>query len=118
MTIITDTVRDLYKSCNIRSNHASSDYFTLIRKLVEKREIEGEVWQRYIDQVYRLVMDEITGNTGQPREVVKFGTSGWRGVLGKDLFVRSVSFVTAAIVELYQGVDEQQELAPSLGFQP
>ena len=115
MTIITDTVRDLYKSCNIRSNHASSDYFTLIRKLVEKREIEGEVWQRYIDQVYRLVMDEITGNTGQPREVVKFGTSGWRGVLGKDLFVRSVSFVTAAIVELYQGVDEQQELAPFLG---
>ncbi len=115
MTTIADTVRDLYQSCNIGNNHAGSDYFTLIRKLVEKRKNEGEVWQRYIDQVYLLVMDEIIGNTGQPREVVKFGTSGWRGILGKDLFVRSVSFVTAAIVELYQAVDVEQNLAPFLG---
>ncbi|MCX5871498.1 MAG: phosphoglucomutase [Deltaproteobacteria bacterium] len=115
MTTITDTVRDLYKSCNIGNSHASSDYFMLIRKLVEKRKNEGEVWQRYIDQVYLLVMDEIVGNTGQPRELVTFGTSGWRGILGKDLFVRSVSFVTAAIVDLYQVVDEERDLAPFLG---
>jgi phosphomannomutase len=87
----------------------------LIRKLVGKRKNEGEVWQRYIDQVYLLVMDEIVGNTGQPRELVTFGTSGWRGILGKDLFVRSVSFVTAAIVDLYQVVDEERDLAPFLG---
>lgn len=115
MTTIAETVRNLYQSCNIGNNHASSDYFTLIRKLVEKRVNEGEVWQRYIDQVYLLVMDEIVGNTGQPREVVKFGTSGWRGTLGKDLFVRSVSFVTAAIVELYQAVESEPELGPFLG---
>jgi len=115
MMTIADEVRELYKSCKIGNDHAGSDYFTLIRNLVEKRKNEGEVWQRYIDQVYLLVMDEIVGNTGQPREVVKFGTSGWRGILGKDLFVRSVSFVTAAIVELYQAVDEQPELAPFLG---
>ena len=115
MSIITDTVRDLYKSCNIGNSHASSDYFMLIRKLVEKKKNEGEVWQRYLDQVYLLVMDEIVGNTGQPRELVTFGTSGWRGILGKDLFVRSVSFVTAAIVDLYQVVDEEQDLAPFLG---
>ncbi|MDP3695863.1 MAG: phosphoglucomutase, partial [Desulfocapsaceae bacterium] len=113
--MIADEVRGLYKSCKIGNDHAGSDYFTLIRKIVEKRKNEGEVWQRYIDQVYLLVMDEIVGNTGQPREVVKFGTSGWRGILGKDLFVRSVSVVTAAIVELYQAVDEQTELAPFLG---
>ncbi len=115
MTTITDTVRELYRSCSIGNNHSSSDYFMLIRKLVEKRKDEGEVWQRYIDQVYLLVGDEIITNMGRPRELVTFGTSGWRGILGKDLFVRSVSFVTAAIVELYQVLNEEQELAPFLG---
>ena len=115
MTTIAETVRDLYKSCKIGQDHAGSDYFALIRKLVEKRRDEGEVWQRYIDQIYQLVMGEIVENTGRPREVVKFGTSGWRGTLGKDLFVRSVSFVTAAIIEMYQAVDNQPELAPFLG---
>jgi phosphomannomutase len=115
MTKIAETVRELYKSCNIGSDHSGSDYFTLIRNLVEKRKHEGEVWQRYIDQVYLLVMDEIITNLGRPRELVTFGTSGWRGILGKDLFVRSVSFVTAAISELYQVLDEEQELIPFLG---
>ncbi|MBU0664442.1 MAG: phosphoglucomutase [Proteobacteria bacterium] len=115
MTTIAETVRALYKSCKIKSDHSGSDYFTLIRKLVVKREKEGEAWQRYIDQVYLLVMDEIITNMERPRELVTFGTSGWRGVLGKDLFVRSVSFVTAAIVELYQVLDEEQKLAPFLG---
>jgi len=110
-----ETVRDLYTSCKIGPEHANSDYFALIRKLVEKRKDEGEPWQKYIDQVYQLVMAEIVENTARPRELVKFGTSGWRGTLGKDLFVRSVSFVTAAIVEMYQVVDEQPELAPFLG---
>jgi len=115
MTTIAETVRDLYKSCKIGQDHAGSDYFALIRKLVDKRKDEGEVWQKYIDQIYQLVMGEIVENTGRPREVVKFGTSGWRGILGKDLFVRSVSFVAAAIVEMYQAVDKQPELAPFLG---
>ncbi|MDD3813725.1 MAG: phosphoglucomutase [Desulfocapsaceae bacterium] len=115
MMTVADTVRELYKSCNIGNDHSGSDYFALIHRLVEKREKEGEVWQRYIDQVYLLLMDEIITNLGRPRELVTFGTSGWRGVLGKDLFVRSVSFVTAAIVELYQVLDEEQELAPFLG---
>ncbi|MBW6520238.1 MAG: phosphoglucomutase [Desulfoarculaceae bacterium] len=112
---ITDTVRDLYKSCNIGNDHSSSDYFTLIHKLVEKRRDEGEAWQKYLDQVYLLVMDEIVTNRDRPRDQITFGTSGWRGVLGKDLCVRSVSFVTAAIVELYQALDKEQELASFLG---
>ncbi|KAF0188981.1 MAG: hypothetical protein FD168_1200 [Desulfobulbaceae bacterium] len=115
MSLITETVRDLYKSCNIGPDHANSDYFALIQKLVAKRKNEGGTWQRYIDQVYQLVLAEIVTNTGQPQEVVNFGTSGWRGMLGKDLFVRSVSFVTTAIVQMYQVLDKQQELAPFLG---
>ncbi len=112
---ISETVRELYKNCHIGSHHAESDYFALIRQLVEKRRVEGEVWQKYIDQIYLLVMDEIVGNTAPPTEPVKFGTSGWRGTLGKDLSVRSVAFVTAAIVELYQELDGHPELAPFLG---
>ena len=115
MTKIADTVRELYKSCNIGHDHASSDYFMLIRKLVEKRKNEGEAWQKYIDQVYILVMDEMVTTMARPRDQVTFGTSGWRGILGKDLSVRSVSFVTAAIIELYQVLDEEQGLASFLG---
>jgi len=115
MTSIAETVRDLYKSCNIGADHNNSDYFSLIQKLVEKRKNEGEVWQKYIDQVYQLVLAEIVTNAGQPRDVVTFGTSGWRGTLGKDLFVRSVSFVTTVIVQMYQVLDKQQELTPFLG---
>lgn len=115
MTTTAQIVRELYRSSGIGPDHATSDYFGLIRKLVEKRRQEGEAWQRYIDQVYELVLGEIVANTGRPREPVKFGTSGWRGILGKDLFVHSVSFVTAAIVEMYQAVDGQKELAPYLG---
>lgn len=115
MTTIAQTVRDLFKSSGIGQDHANSDYFALIRKLVEKRKEEGEAWQKYIDQVYELVMSEIISNPGQPRDLVKFGTSGWRGTLGKDLFVRSVAFVTAAIVEMYQSVDNHQDLVPFLG---
>ena len=78
MTKIAETVRELYKSCNIGSDHSGSDYFTLIRNLVEKRKHEGEVWQRYIDQVYLLVMDEIITNLGRPRELVTFGICSFK----------------------------------------
>jgi len=112
---ISATVQELYKMCHIGSHHADSDYFSLIRRLVEKKRDEGAVWQKYIDQVYQLVMDEILHNSAQPTEPVQFGTSGWRGILGKDLSVSSVSLVTAAIVELYQSLDLDSSLAPFLG---
>ncbi|MEN8190912.1 MAG: phosphoglucomutase [Thermodesulfobacteriota bacterium] len=109
------TIQELYKSCGISEDHAASDYFLLISRLVEKRNREGEQWQKYIDQVYMLVMDEMTTNSGVPQTKVKFGTSGWRGTLGKDLFVRSVTSVTAAIIRLYERLADEPELAPFLG---
>ncbi len=60
-------------------------------------------------------MDEIICNENPPQTVVKFGTSGWRGMIGKDLTVRSVSFVTAAILDLYFAVEAEPELAGFLG---
>ncbi len=107
--------KELYRKCNIGREHSACDYFALIRELVSLRKAEGKQWQRYIDQVYGLIMDEIICNAGTPVAVVKFGTSGWRGIIGKDLFVRSVSYVTAAIVELYIAVDKEPEFTGFLG---
>ncbi len=106
-----DKVKELYRKCNIGREHSACDYFSLVKELVALRNMEGLHWQRYIDQVYGLIMDEIICNDNTPVTAVKFGTSGWRGIIGKDFFVRSVSWVTAAIVELYVAVDEETELA-------
>lgn len=110
-----EKIKELYRQCNIGKVHAESDYFALIRELVRLRNDEGLQWQQYIDQVYGLIMDEIICNENPPVTPVKFGTSGWRGMIGKDLFVRSVSFVTAAILDLYLAVDNEPELSPFLG---
>ncbi len=111
----SEKIRELYKKCNIGPEHSQSDYFALIRELVQLRNDEGDSWQKAIDQTYSLIMDEIICNENPPETVVKFGTSGWRGMIGKDLSVRSVSFVTAAILELYLAVDTETELAEFLG---
>ena len=98
-----------------KDEHCKNDYFSTIKELVERRKQDGPVWQEHIDAVYAKVMDEILTNTGSTHTTVKFGTSGWRGLLGKDIFVRSISFVTAAIIELYTAVDHETDLAPLLG---
>lgn len=108
-------IKELYGKCNIGREHAKSDYFALVRELVKLRNEEGLQWQQSIDQVYALIMDEIICNEDAPVAAVKFGTSGWRGMIGKDLFVRSVSFVTAAILDLYLALDEEPELGQFLG---
>ena len=88
----------------IADNHRESDYFAAIRQLVAGRGraaagAERAAWQGAIDRVYTLVRDEILTNSDRPRKAIAFGTSGWRGTLGKDLFVRSVATVTAAMRE-------------------
>jgi phosphomannomutase len=98
-----------------KGEHSANDYFQMINQLVQKRNKEGMDWQQHIDAVYAMVLDEILTNGGRPQTTVNFGTSGWRGHLGKDIFVRSVSFVTAAIVELYAAVDNEPDLVPFLG---
>ena len=106
---------DAHQKYVVKDNHAESDYFGLVKKLVGQREQGDKTIQSRIDKVYDLIMDEIVTNARNPVQTVKFGTSGWRGILGKDLNVRSVSFVTAAIVDLYMSVDKEPELAVFLG---
>ena len=61
------------------------------------------------------VRQEIQENNRKPTQLIAFGTSGWRGKLGKDIFCHSVALVTTAIVQMYQAVDSEPELAVLLG---
>lgn len=102
-------------------NHAGSDYFTLLRTLVAEREKnpgasrERQIWQREIDRVYALLEEEIRTNAHPPSQPVKFGTSGWRGLLGKELCVSSVARVAQAIAEQYREAAGDPELRAALG---
>ncbi|MDX1776873.1 MAG: phosphoglucomutase, partial [Desulfobulbales bacterium] len=102
-------------------DHSSSDYFGLIRELVRRRNdyergtSDYGAWQNAVDRIYELIRDEILTNEGKPETPVKFGTSGWRGILGKDLFVKSVRQVTQAIIQVFREVEDNRELAGKLG---
>jgi phosphomannomutase len=105
----------------IADDHKNSDYFALLRKLVEGRNNsttreDRHFWQDAIDQAYTLLDNEIRTNEDKPLNPVKFGTSGWRGLIGKDLFVKSVVQVTMAICELYDD-NAPAELHQALGVE-
>ncbi|MEW6595176.1 MAG: phosphoglucomutase [Thermodesulfobacteriota bacterium] len=103
------------------ADHDRSDYLGLLRELVARRNespagsAESLAWQREIDATYALLHDEIATRATAPRTPVSFGTSGWRGYLGKDFFGRSVRQVTLAIVTMYQELGGNPELAGALG---
>jgi len=112
------TVAELYETYIAANDHAASDYFGLIRELVSQRQrfpaasTEYNTFQQGIDAVYDLIENEILTNKGLPLAPVKFGTSGWRGTLGKDLFVKSVGLVTAAIVAMYRELERDSPVDP------
>ncbi len=110
----------LVKKYTFPDDHPNSDYFGLLRELIDWRNscVEDEshqFLQQRIDAVYELVLDEIISNDGPPVQPVKFGTSGWRGILGKDFFCRSVSQVTEAVVAVYRSAAANNELRTALG---
>jgi len=118
------SVEDLFDSHVVPQDHAKSDYFGLIKKLVglrnnySKDSEEFLKLQTRIDQVYESVLDELINNQGRPVSRVKFGTSGWRGILGKDLFLKSVRLVTMAIIEMYRelsGLEINTDFVNALG---
>jgi len=96
--------------------HAASDYFTLINELVKRRQGgDARYWQAAIDRAYALLRAEIRDNANPPTEVISFGTSGWRGKLGKDVCLRTVAVVTEAIITMYRQADGDAALAALLG---
>ncbi len=115
------SLKDLFVRYVKPGDHPGSDYFGLLRQLVVKRgqtgpnSLDYRFWQEGIDRVYRLLEEEIRTNRNQPSKPVKFGTSGWRGLLGKELFATSVAQVTMAIGELYDGMANNCDLKEALG---
>ena len=112
---IPERADQLFKRFTVKGDHARSDYLGLIKELVANRQIEGELWQQSIDSAYQLLFRELQENTGKPTQTITFGTSGWRGKLGKDIFCQSVALVTTAIVHMFEAVDDEAELGTLLG---
>jgi phosphomannomutase len=103
------------------SDHSSNDYFAVIKNMVARRNSYPEksddylYWQNEIDELYVRVADEIKTSIKRPVREIKFGTSGWRGILGKDLTCKTIKQVTQAIVSVYESLKNNQELAKALG---
>ena len=119
---ITSAINAILNSHIVASDHSNSDYFQAIQQLVQQRnhapsQIEREQWQKAIDDVYLMVRDEITSNRNQPGAMIKFGTSGWRGLLGKDINIHTVACVTAAILSLYTDLENNPEIQKATGIQ-
>lgn len=117
------TAASLLDKYVVTGNHAASDYFSLIVELIALRDqyapeaAEHTALQDEIEKAYLLIADELQTNTMQPKNQVKFGTSGWRGIIGKDLFAKSVALVTRAIVSIYEDLDVAAPLGKALAVQ-
>lgn len=117
---IEQQILDIQERYIVEKNHEQSQYFQAIKALVAGRaeatdQHQRQQWQLAIDKIYDLVAQEILTNAGQPLQPIKFGTSGWRGMLGKELFLRSVAVVTAAILSLYRDAEQDEALREALG---
>lgn len=104
-----------------RSSHAQNDYFALVKKVINLRNqadvMSGDAQQLngLLTKIYDRIEDEIIHNTAEPISPVKFGTSGWRGIIGKDITVHTVRMVTLAIIKMYEDLDQSKDLAADLG---
>lgn len=107
----------LFSSFVVPEDHLKSDYFGLIRKLIGLKKDEGDHWQKFLDRAYGMIRQEMVTNAAGPTSEVSFGTSGWRGKLGRDIFVKSVTQVTLAIVEMYENIEEDEKLSDLLGVE-
>jgi phosphomannomutase len=104
-----------YADYLVEGDHEKSDYLGLIKKIAGASSPISTENRLVIESVYRLLLDEIKNNPHDPQQSISFGTSGWRGILGKDITVRSVAQVTSAIVEMYEAIDTDTSLAGLLG---
>jgi phosphomannomutase len=112
---ILEEKNKLFSKYIVEGNHSQSDYISLIKELVNRGSGGNDQWKQPLDEAYERLFSELSDNRDSPVEKVKFGTSGWRGILGKDIFAQSVCFVTTAIIELYETLESEPELIPFLG---
>ncbi|MFZ5774311.1 MAG: phosphoglucomutase [Thermodesulfobacteriota bacterium] len=110
---MTTAIDQLFSQYVQPDNHQASDYFRLIKQLVAMR--PDPAAETALARAYGLVEEEIRTNPNPPAKEISFGTSGWRGIIGKDFSLKSVAQVTQAIVEMYQAAAADPRLAEALG---
>lgn len=104
-------------------HHDAPDYFQTISELVKQRENQPSKsqsflsFQEQIEAVYDRIRLQILQNDHPPRQRISFGTSGWRGIIGTDIFVKSVDVVTRAIIDMYGAMAQNPALKTALGVQ-
>ncbi len=108
-------IEELFVQYTFPGDHAGSNYFALIKKIVKAQRSNEKEWVQALDSAYKLVRDEIITNCNEPLQEITFGTSGWRGELGKEIYARSVATVTTAILQIYEKVERDKELTQLLG---
>ena len=119
--MISQNIEPLFHEYLSPNDHAASDYFALIKILVSLKNsatpgsADFAQASAAIAKAYALVEDEIRTNTKPPSKQVSFGTSGWRGIIGKDFSLQSVGQVAQAIVAMYRDLDQDDALAAPLG---
>ncbi len=112
---IRPNAKKLFDRFIVPGAHERSDYLGLIKEIVGLKQREGIIWEDSLAAAYHLLFEEIRDNQLDPLESISFGTSGWRGKLGKDIFVRSTALVTAAIAEMYENLSITPDLVEPLG---
>ncbi|MFA7383550.1 MAG: phosphoglucomutase [Desulfurivibrionaceae bacterium] len=119
--MISQNIEILFQTHLSAGNHATSDYFILIKKLVALKNsaspdsADFKLASEAIAKAYALVEEEIRTNPNPPSKEVSFGTSGWRGIIGKDFSLQSVGQVAQAIVAMYRDLDQDDALSAPLG---
>lgn len=106
---------------NFLTNSSSTIiYFDQILELVKlrnKQPIKSQsyiLYQEHINTVYGRIRKKIIENINPPSTVIKFGTSGWRGIIGDDIYCHSVAIVTQAIIEMYKNIGNNDQLDSEL----
>ncbi|MBU1565399.1 MAG: phosphoglucomutase [Proteobacteria bacterium] len=108
---------ELFGRFIVSGDHFRSDYIGLIKEIVARKKNEGQVWHEPLAAAYQLLFKEIRDNHRAPAEVISFGTSGWRGKLGKDINACSTALVTSAIVQMYENLQTDPSLKGPLGVE-
>lgn len=111
-----------FKTHIVTDRPEESNYFAAIKELVSIRNDADHadrknLARQALEDVYRLLRQEILTNLNPPRTAVKFGTSGWRGLLGKDINVNTVACVTAAILSLYRELENNPAMQEATGIE-
>jgi phosphomannomutase len=102
--------------------NASSNliYFDQIKELVKLRNnqlLKSQsyiLYQEHIGTVYNRIRDNIINNKNSPVTPIKFGTSGWRGIIGDDICCHTVTIVTLAIIEMFKDLGHDHQLDSEL----